>query len=51
MLFVSLLKIEKIIVPPEFISVYLVVHWGNIVKRYCQKQGVWKKDEEGEMAI
>lgn len=29
----------------------LVVHWGNIVKKNCQMQGVWKKDKKERMTI
>ena len=27
---------------------YPVFHWGVTVKKFCQKQGDWKKDKKGD---
>ena len=34
-----------------FLIFFLVFHWGNVVKKFRWKGGVWKKDKKGDIHI
>ena len=45
-LFCSLSNMKKYLFPCEFICIYPIFHWGNIIQKKYRKLGVRKKDKK-----